>query len=137
MGREKAMTNKESRKEELRIMSLPKMQEKIKEAMGEEDGFDSVMCGKFNRAVSYDRCSRCENRHCDGYSYRLPLAIDRDNPERGLEGMLHGSLIMRRSFGNREWYLTITTEQDVNTLSGGTPALALLRALASQWGIEI
>ena len=64
---------------------------------------------------------------------RLPLPIDRDNPERGLWGMVDG-----------QWGKSIHEYKGEYRFSNGkvhgqgdTPTLALLKALAAQEGIEI
>jgi hypothetical protein len=104
------MTNEESRKEELRIMSLPGMQKKFQEAMGCQQNYDVKV---------------------DGIIF--PLPIDRDNPGRGLVGMLN-------SQGWRElddrFNMNVGYFQTLRKISDTNFTLALIHALASQWGIE-
>jgi hypothetical protein len=130
-------------KEERRIMSLPGMQEKFREAMGAIKPYDQFWCPRYRRDTNEFLCKEwdCRNGyidHCDGIestTIRLPLPIDRDNPERGLWGMVDWSHwdIATNHLGEVSLFNTTTR----STIHYTTPTLALLRALASQWGIEI
>lgn len=74
---------------------------------------------------------------CKDRLLHIPLPIDPVNPERGLEGMICGSVIMYRSYGIRGWRVNVTTEDECKDFVGHTPTLALLKALAHQWGVEV
>ena len=68
----------------------------------------------------------------------FPIPIDRDNPERGLIGMLYNNDtdVNLRSVG-KVWICTTNSLQQYSETEGSTPALALLKALAHQWGIKV
>lgn len=127
--------------EELRLYTA--LQKKFREAMGEEEVLDRVMCDTFSRVVSYNECSDCDCRMCNGYSLRLPLPIDPVNPERGLWGMLQGWRKVETAAKFDGTDLSFCYRMDNGDLMTGkiirygspTPTLALLKALAAQEGV--
>ena len=131
------MTTEESRAEEIRIMSLPEMQKKFREAMGPVIEGDCYWHPVFGAICWISNDEQAERANKLKPYPIIPLPIDPVNPERGCEGMLQGALILRRNFGTRDWYLTVTTGNDIQTYRGETPTLALLRALAAQWNVEV
>jgi hypothetical protein len=126
--------------EALRLMSLPAMQEKFREAMGpwqEGDPYYSYL-DRVGGFVEDQVCEDFNNGEFEGV-VRLPLPIDPNNPERGLWGMVDW----------KRWRAV----QDITDMSGltwlfwtpfesntvrirDTITLALLRALMHQWQIE-
>jgi hypothetical protein len=141
------MTNEESRKEEIRIMSLPGMQKKFQEAMGHIIHRDSYMFPRSDKVYVHDghRDKTPLPKYIEIEAIRLPLTIDRDNPERGLLGMVvrcEGifSCDLEWQPGLIEgdgWRLSLNWYKKIKQYTGDTPLLALLRALQAQWGIEI
>jgi hypothetical protein len=143
------MTTAESRKEELRIMSLPQMQEKFREAMGPWKIGDPYCCLRHpqrivdvpdsdNKFIEWeDSFGKIEP--CCPDALRLPLPIDPRNPERGLWGMVDKT---RYRIDLHHLGATVTqcysadgkTPFSMETFA--TPPLALLRALMAQERIE-
>lgn len=120
------------RKKEIEIMSLPGMQEKFRERMGdskERDHFHCMTCGS-NFTKHQDDCN-CNDYESERWII-CPLPIDPDNPERGLWGMVDWGI----------WKCEVTVAGRLKMSCGYTlhiedyPTLALLLALAHQWGIE-
>jgi hypothetical protein len=125
-----------NRDEELRIMSLPGMQEEFAKRSKEWDEHDRVLCQdrqSENYVTTYENhvcMCNCEPRW-------FPLPIDLVNPERGLWGMVdwgrfvasvgNGGVVNIQEFPwGREMFF-----------ASATPTLALLKALAHQWGVEV
>lgn len=80
------------------------------------------------------RDQSCDKRDwAEEHFIRLPLPIDPVNPERGLWGML-GS---RFGVSMHEWKGEFSVGNGRGLGKGATPTLALLKALAHQWGIEV
>jgi hypothetical protein len=131
---------------ELKYYSNPKMQEKFREAMGEWSVGDR---GLFKGGmIGYYQGFWTEESHTihsfmfgigslDTRSeepIRLPLPIDPKHPERGLCGMVEkfGKLYYSRKDG---W--CYQTDDGMKIDYGKTPTLALMKALAHQWEIDI
>jgi len=117
--------------ESLRIMSLPKMQEKFREEMGEPIETDFFWC---------HRCQQTEPYSLYSPLIRLPLPVDPINPERGLWGMVNKDkyAIELNGFGatvTQFYSADGTTPYNITTYN--TPTVALLRALMHQFGIEV
>ena len=130
----------------LKYFTHPKMQEKIREVMGEVMTYDPICCSKFDLKwvkVVLD-CSyadeTCSDRTCPN-RIRLPLPIDPRHPERGLLGMidegtmrgLYPSLFEHEA----KWTCSIHTGNTSMFYDADIPELALLKALAHQWGIDV
>ena len=126
-----------NQQEFIRLCSRPAVQEKIREGMRDFRDTDWIYCLK------------CESTellaiHSEQYAcgeeldnlIHLPQVHDLQNPERGLEGMLNGAVIIYRSYGMRQWRVNVTTDDECRDFIGDTPELALIRALMWQWGIE-
>jgi len=127
------------RKEEIRIMSLPKMQERFREAMRHIIHRGSYMFPGSDRVIVHDghRDKTPLPAHIENGVIRLPLPIDRDNPERGLWGMVDWSIFSAYACNGMLNIWTHEPSKDGRFNYDGTPALALLRALAHQWGIKV
>lgn len=131
----------EARKEEIRLCGLPGMQAFFSEKMGESrerDHFHCLTCGA-NFTKHQDDCN------CNDYDSErwiiCPLAIDSDNPERGLWGMIDWNKYSYSPNDDGTVDINERYEGDFDSEKwhcyNSTPTLALLRALAHQWGIEI
>jgi hypothetical protein len=133
------MTPEEIRREEIRIASLPGMQEKFREAMGDwmwgdryydpDDGTDNNLVLPGQAIEFYEKADWTLPM------IRLPHPIDREHPERGLWGMVdwdkwEGEITIS---GN----LCLTNEDTEIDDICDTPYLALLLALAHQWKVEV
>lgn len=117
----------------------------IAEKMGEKEGDDRVYCATDNRSQEWvDCCEYCGE--CRG-DIRLPLAIDPENPERGLLGMCDPPVQLTPIYNPHQnnvviyWEATWSEERcmefnEIN-VSGETPTLALLKALVWQEGVEV
>jgi hypothetical protein len=113
--------------EEIRIMSLPKMQEKFREAMGELQPGD--------RGLDKFGCLRCYPHGINNIVIRLPLPIDPVNPERGLWEMVDWKIFNTHLNDDGNIYLW---SKDEKWHSGRhSLILALPKALAHQWEVEI
>lgn len=64
----------------------------------------------------------------------IPRPIDTENPERGLLGMIE-NLSFIYPLGS-QWVVYIKPHEEVHFVAE-TPALALLKALAVQWGVTV
>jgi len=131
------MNSEESRKEVIRIMSLPTMQEKFREAMGPIQWNDFLYYPETGNIHTYEAITPEHDNFI-----RLPLPIDRNNPERGLWGMVDWEKFtqeMADGEGNIDIYKNPFHQIDGidAPVGSGTPELALLKALMHQWGIEI
>lgn len=134
----------EARKEEIRLCGLPGMQAFFSEKMGESrerDHFHCLTCGA-NFTKHQDDCN-CNDYDAERWII-CPLAIDSDNPERGLWGMCDGVVtIGKQLFIKDSYFVSVRLTDEAGnykkfvSFKGSTPTLALLRALAHQWGIEI
>ncbi len=130
--------------EELALYSHPKMQELFEEKMGYEEPYDRIWHPDYgygsvkSNTSTYLRVA-FENREKSlGYHeriiiVRLPLPIDLVNAERGLWGMVEGYKELKTDHGGKSSCETNTAQSGVCE----TPTLALLRALAHQWEVEI
>jgi len=67
----------------------------------------------------------------EGNEILCPLPIDRDNPERGLLGMLKGVFQLSNIKSRQSWQVRMNT-YGKESYEGRTPTLALLKALAAQ-----
>jgi len=82
------------RDEEIRIMSLPKMQSKFRERMGEwqENDIGQFMSNGYPERMTTDLIQDLKDpetfQEWKDHWLRLPLPIDPVNPERGLWGMV-------------------------------------------------
>jgi hypothetical protein len=145
-GRRPKMTT-DTRNEELRLMTIPEMQEKFREAMISLEMFDLVYFREEGKVASftgyfsengYEFSSGDEILMGDPINtddpLRLPLPIDPVNPERGLWGMVDWSHwdIATNHLGEVSLFNTASRL----TIDYTTPTLALLRALMAQEGIE-
>jgi hypothetical protein len=119
--------------EELRIMSLPKMQERFREAMGEwQDGDRGIT----THGMIFYFDNRSEQEEWDTKMGRLPLPIDPRNPERGLWGMVDWVRwnVSQTATGGK---LTLHYHDAIQSFyAEDTPTLALLKALAHQEGVR-
>lgn len=111
---------------------LIKLQPVIRKKMGELQYGDSLCCQKDgNRIFTW----QADTHKIYPDDLVIPQAIDRDNPERGLLGMIEyfGELYKSRKDG---W---IYRSADILHLyyGGNSPYLALLKALCGQEGVEI
>jgi hypothetical protein len=140
----------DNRKEYIRLCSIPAVQEKIGEAMGNRVLGDKVIDSIFGEGMitSYlnEQCFGVTfktDAHC-GYSatlpelagpdlIRLPQAIDLQNPERGLWGMVDWK---KNNFGFCDDGTVMRYLVGIGCEST-TPELALLKACMHQWGIEL
>ena len=120
------------------------LQEKFREVMGEWVFRDIGYHPEYGLGVIdiYDLFHFSDkyslNTECSTKLIRLPLLIDPRNPERGLLGMMdktkyridlhHLGATVTRMYGR-------DTSFDMKTYS--SPELALLRALAHQWNVEV
>lgn len=127
------MTQDEARREEIRIMSLPGMQELFRDRMGEKRNSDLVHIPSKNKTLLYEKYYQTQIYF--GACIVIPLPIDRDNPERGLWGMLDwNQWIGGSSIDGSGFY--IMHQRSSIEFKSETPTLALLRALARQEGAE-
>jgi hypothetical protein len=154
------MTPEETRREEIRIASLPGMQEKFKEAMGEVGNGDHVAFRNKTGIITDLQI----NQGSDGREYiianagfgwietqyliRLPLSIDPGHPERGLWGMMDWTKYFIESGGPdgeiavyEQPFIEYSEELGISVKSHPIiteqPYLALLLALAHQWNVEV
>ncbi len=130
--------------DELELKYYIALQPKIREAMGEWKNYDAVYHyrhGYGHIGKVYDPYKVWAAFHIfstyfdptDDFNFtRLPLPIDPRNPGRGLWGMVDWSLWKNDIFPDGDLLL-----QWGGTRVGGTPTLALLKALAAQWNVEV
>lgn len=134
------MTTDEARREEIRIMSLPKMQEFFRERMGPLRVMDyihsiphfrdGIVSKAYNELVEFVDVNvntgslHMLSRSEDELVKRYPLPIDRENPERGCWFMLTKENRTDKTFLNE---LAISDY----------PSLVILKKLVSQEGVEI
>lgn len=85
------------------------------------------------------RDQSCDKREwADEHFIRLPLPIDPVNPERGLWGMVDwGRFDAHCGGGNLYIFETDRWSREIFDTNWKRPTLALLKALAHQWGIEV
>lgn len=133
-----------NRDEEIRIMSLPKMQEKFREAMGliqlgdlclyQDDVFIVTDKDDYYKTVCLIRLKVSEDEANEFWPteksvIHLPLPIDPVNPERGLLGMAGPCNI---EYCGDYVYIHGATDEEAETVE-----LALLKYLAHQWNVEV
>lgn len=136
--------NDEARKEEIRLCGLLGMQAFFSEKMGESrerDHFHCLTCGA-NFTKHQDDCN-CNDYDAERWII-CPLAIDSDNPERGLCGMCDGVVtIGRQLFIKDSYFVSVRLTDEAGnykkfvSFKGSTPTLALLHAIAAQIGQEV
>lgn len=122
----------EARKEEIRLCGLPGMQAFFSEKMGESrerDHFHCLTCGA-NFTKHQDDCN-CNDYDAERWII-CPLAIDSENPERGLWGMIDWDRFFVRIRASGKMNI-----QCQDFVAEDYPTLALLKALAAQEGIEV
>lgn len=132
----------EARKEEIRLCGLPGMQAFFREKMGESrerDYFHCLTCGA-NFTKHQDDCN-CNDYDAERWII-CPLAIDSDNPERGLWGMISNCSAKLHfepcRLDSCKWSFTWHSLEDGPFCKyGETPTLALLHAIAAQIGQEV
>ena len=127
--------------EYIRLCSIPAVQEKIREGMGKPKIGDLFMWIDseidFIKTEFQIQCVVAGN----GYTV-FPQAIDWQNPERGLEGMIESANFHHYSihyFKNIFPNYSITlygNKRGNKQFNGDTLELALMKALMWQWGIE-
>jgi len=135
-------------KEYIRLCSIPAVQEKIREGMGEFQEGDlyaiEVLPGDWRVEIEggSDNIWRYRSaalRKTQGYDpNHLPQVHDLRNPERGLWGMVGkecGSFKVWRLSDN-ETYRISFLRSEIKDQEAATPEIALLRALMHQWGIK-
>lgn len=128
--------------EELRLDSLPKMQEFFREKMGPVQIGDRIFDVRDNMSgfvIAVDG-NRVDYVIDDGSVYwtklvdaiRLPLSIDPVNPERGLLGMLKGFKALANPLG--KWVIAgdLGNPENFYSNKSESPTEALLRALCEQ-----
>lgn len=67
----------------------------------------------------------------------IPHAIDLENPERGLLGMLTGISSLQAPDEETDNWAVIPSDKFGPIYEADTPYLALLKALAAQWNVEV
>ena len=128
--------------EELRILSLPVMQERIREAMGGWQKGDKFSVNKHEYFYS-DGTWWYPGGIIPKSAIRLPLPIDPNNPERGLWGMCSGVVAIGEVLFKDSYFVTIRMTDSKGEYEkfmshkGATPILAILKALCHQWKVEI
>ena len=125
--------------ETLKYYKHPKMQEKFREAMGELQPGDWWISLDGYKTLTTNGNAEFANRY---EHIRLPLPIDPRNPERGLWGMMDNCSAKLRfepwRLDKSKWSFTWhSIEEGTFHKYGETPELALLKALAFQWGVEV
>ena len=123
---------------ELKYYAHPKMQEKFREAMGIPIAGDRLYMDRqglgiyHSNGLVYFQITAYAFRLIDERFIRLPLPIDPVNPERGLWSMVDWE----------KFFVRIRNSGKINIqyqdfVVEDYPTLALLKALAYQWGVEI
>lgn len=142
--------------EELKYYTHPEMQRFFLEKRGEwqvgDSGWDTVFCKRciyigtvyhgdilhYQFAKEYNTVESPIN---DSLILFLPLPIDPVSPERGLWGMLDGyPFLCRQGNADKTWRLSISNRVIGDSALhywANTPTLALLKALAEQWGVTV
>lgn len=130
------MAPEESRKEELKYYSHPAMQEKFEEVMRRwQPGDRYIIPGSMDIFTVPEEDAYINK----GYHLRCPLSIDAEHPERGLWGMVNWTMFWPDIDVQSKMHIRHRpkNEHDWNEFRAtGTPTLALLKALAAQWGVE-
>ena len=113
-----------------------KLQPQFKERIGNPQHGDA--CFLNGEADIY--CEDClENKVFSSKIYNdaiwLPRDIDRENPRRGLVGMIDNFMLLFKHYYSDSWGCKIDIEAEDKTINfdGATPTEALLRALDYQW----
>lgn len=126
--------------EELRLYTL--LQPEIREAMGPLQHGDWYQTGEGTIYLYFAKFNGAKPYVSEG-CIRLPLPIDPRNPERGLWGICKGVVTVGRQLFIPDSYFVSVRITDENgnykkfiSFKGATPTLALLKALAHQWGKE-
>jgi hypothetical protein len=120
--------------EELKLYRV--CQPRFEELMGPMIHGDKVLLKGGYEDIYCEDCVQYKifSPHIFDESLRLPLPIDSVHPERGLWGMV--------DWGNAQ-ILAIHSDGDITIARKGNfigrfpPAIALLRALVTQWGLEV
>ena len=125
------------RKLELKYYSHQKMQEKFSEAMGdakERDYFYCLACGA-NFTKRQDDCN-CNDYESERWII-LPLPIDPENPERGLWGMVDWEKFDLFKSLTANIFTICCISDFAFKFASRCITLALLKALAYQWRVEV
>jgi len=131
----------EMTKEELTLLTA--LQPKIREAMGlmqNNDRFYCPHCRKEHTLFSgnlHDVGMDCFTAIGDMIRIPLPAPLPGQDASRTLWGMVKKNKILQE----RDGFHTLTCwndgDEESEVCDGDTPYLALLKALAAQWGVEV
>ncbi|MFZ2809439.1 MAG: hypothetical protein WAZ60_23900 [Desulfosalsimonadaceae bacterium] len=130
--------------EELKYMKA--LQPGIREAMGNRWNIgDKGYCAEHDSYYYYG--DHLEEMCCDEEGIRIPLAIDPENPGRGLQGMCSPPVQLTPIYNPYQdnviicweatWSIEKCGENKLIIVGADTPYLALLKSLAAQWGVEV